>query len=97
MSKDAAITTALALAGTSAPSTTVVWASIESDPFVRDPTNVGPLVWIVRLAGGLTAPPCPPGFLDAPPTRSSAACLDSEGGVNVVLDYFSGELVGWVH
>jgi hypothetical protein len=97
MSKDAAIARALEVASFTTSSTTVVWASIESDPFVQPGTSVGPLVWIVRLVGGLTASPCPAGFLDAPPTVSSAPCIDHEDGIDVVLDFFSGDLLGWVH
>jgi len=98
LSKDAAIALALREAPASSPAPTVVWASIESNPFYPRGNNPpGPLVWIVRLQGGLTSSPCPSGFLDRLPSASDAACLDQDGGVNVVLDYFSGDLLGWIH
>jgi hypothetical protein len=98
MAKDAAIAMALRDAPASSPAPTVVWASIESNPFSpRGNSPPGPLVWIVRLQGGLTSSPCPSGFLDRLPSASDAACLDQGGGVNVVLDYFSGDLLGWIH
>jgi hypothetical protein len=91
ISRDAAITRAREVAPASSPAPTVVWASIESSPFVpRGNAPPGPLVWIVRLQGGLAASPCPSGFLDVPPSASSSACLDGDGGLDVVLDYFSG-------
>ena len=98
ISQDAAITKAREVAPSSGPSTTVVRASIESDPFApRGTAPPGPLVWIVRLQGGLAASPCPSGFLDKMPLPSDSACLDRDGGIDVVLDYFSGELLGWIH
>jgi hypothetical protein len=98
ISRDAAITRAREVAPASSPAPTVVWASIESSPFVpRGNAPPGPLVWIVRLQGRLAAFPCPSGFLDVPPSASSSACLDGDGGLDVVLDYFSGTLLGWTH
>jgi hypothetical protein len=98
LSKDAAITLALREAPASSPAPTVVWASIESNPFYPRGNNpTGPLVWIVRLQGGLSASPCPSGSLDRLPSASDAVCLDQDGGVDVVLDYFSGDLLGWIH
>jgi hypothetical protein len=45
----------------------------------------------------LAASPCPSGWLDRVPTVSDPTCLDAEGGIDVVLDYYSGELLGWIH
>jgi hypothetical protein len=98
ISHEAAITKARDVAPGSGPSTTVVWASIESDPFApRGTAPPGPLVWIVRLQGRLQVSPCPSGFLDRPAALSDGACLDRDGGINVVLDYVSGDLLGWTH
>ncbi len=98
ISRDAAITRAREVAPASSSAPTVVWASIESSPFVpRGNALPGPLVWIVRLQGGLAAFPCPSGLLDVPPSPSSSACLDGDGALDVVLDYFSGTLLGWTH
>lgn len=94
LSRDAAISLALQEAPAFGPAPTVVWASIEPNPFDR---SGNPLVWIVRLQGGLAASPCPSGFLDRAPSVSDAICLDGDGGVDVVLDHFSGDLLGWVH
>lgn len=98
LSREAAIARARAIAPGSGSSTTVVWASIETDPFApRGSAPPGPLVWMVRLQGSLHASPCPSGFLDRPASPSDAACLDHDGGIDVVLDYFTGDLVGWTH
>ena len=97
LSQDAAAARALHLAPASSSTPTVVWASIESDPFVPQGSVPGRLVWIVRLEGGLAASPCPSGFLDRAATASDPACLDAAGGADVVLDYFTGNLLGWVH
>ncbi len=98
LSRDAAIARALEVAPVSSALPAVIWAEVESDPFVpRGNATPGPLVWIVRLQGALTPSACPTGFLDVPPAATSSACLDMDGGLDVVLDYFTGELLGWVH
>lgn len=98
ISEDAAVTRAREVAAGSGPATSVVWASIESDPFApRGSAPPGRIVWIVRLQGGLTMSPCPSGFLDQPASPSNTGCLDGDGGINVVLDYFSGDPLGWTH
>jgi hypothetical protein len=106
ISKDAAIGAALCLTPGSGARTRVVWAEITSDPFASDgvPAASAPssgssrVVWEVRLQGGLTPPACPG---DMRPVTSIAAsegpCLDSEGGVDVVLDALTGALQGWTH
>lgn len=97
LSRDAAVAAARRLAPSSARQPTVVWASIESDPFARSGATSRPLVWEVRLEGPFAASPCPSGFLDRYPSPSDPACLDSESGLIVVIDYFTGQLVGWLH
>lgn len=98
MSKDAAITHALEAIPRSAASPTVVGASIESDPFVpRGDATPGPLTWVVRVERGVAASPCPSGWLDRPAQASDGPCLDQEGGIDVVLDFFTGDLIGWTH
>ncbi len=98
LSHEAAIARAIEVAPVSGTAPSVIWAGVESDPFVPGGlATPGRLVWVVRLQGGLTPSACPTGFLELPPMASSSACLDVEGGVNVVLDYFTGELLGWVH
>jgi len=98
LSEAAATARAVAVAPWTSEETTVIWASIESNPFVpRGANPPGPLVWIVRLAGGLDLAPCPSGMLDRVPNPSDAACRDVDGGVDVVIDFFSGDLLGWIH
>ncbi len=72
----------------------VIWAATESDPFARPN---GAVVWEVRLATGLAGPSCPSEVLGRLPSPSDAFCLDQDGGVIVVLDFFSGAFRGWLH
>ena len=97
LSQDAAIAAARQVAPPASDDATVVWASIESDPFAAPGADERPLVWEVRLEAAFAASPCPAGFLDATPTPSDPACLDADSGLVAVLDYRSGELLGWVH
>jgi hypothetical protein len=98
MSKDAAVARAIKALPAASPAPVVLWASIESDPFAPSGNAPpGPLTWVVRLQGGLAASPCPSGWLDPVPTASDPTCLDADGGIDVVLDYYSGELFRWIH
>lgn len=98
LSRDVAIARARAAAPGATSATSIVWASIESDPFSpHGAAPPGPLTWVVRLQGGLTSSPCPAGFLDKAATASAPACLDVDGGIDVVIDYYTGELLGWSH
>jgi hypothetical protein len=98
LTKDEAVARAMKVLPANNGVPAVVWASIESDPFSpRGNAPPGPLTWIVRLQGGLAASPCPSGSLDRVPAASDPACLDGEGGIDVVLDYYSGDLLGWSH
>jgi hypothetical protein len=87
---DEAIAIAFMAAGSSA---TVEWATVDENPFQprNEPRD---LVWVVRLAGDF-ASPCPSGYLDVPPSPSSPPCLSGDGMANVVIDYFSGRVLGW--
>jgi hypothetical protein len=98
LSKDAAVARALAALPRASATPAVVGASIESDPFApRGNVPPGPLTWIVRVQGGVAASPCPSGWLDRPALLSDGPCLDGDGGVDVVLDFFTGDLIGWTH
>ena len=98
LSQDAAIAAAVKVAPpVTSGALTVVWASIEPDPFAPPGGGDRPLVWEVRVSGSLGAPACPSGFLDRPATSSDTPCLDTENGIIAVLDYFSGVLIGWLH
>ena len=103
LTRDAAIAAALRVTPGAGPNTTVVWADIYPDPFVQhdvpsgvpDPTS-SRLAWIVRLEGGLTAPPCG-GVPAVIPAAEGGPCLDGRGGVGVVFDPITGALRGWTH
>lgn len=97
LSHDAAIAAARQVAPPASADPTVVWASIERDPFAPLSMSEARLVWKVRLEGSFAAGPCPSGFLDRPASSADAACLDGESGLVVVLDYFSGAFIGWDH
>lgn len=97
LSQDAAVAAAARAAPAASTDLTVVWASVERDPFVPRDTSDARLAWEVRLEGSLAAAPCPSGFLDLPPSSADKTCLDGQGGLIVVLDYYSGAFVGWSH
>ncbi len=106
ISKDAAIAAARRVTPGAGARTQVVWAQITPDPFARHDVPAGGtplpesfrLVWTVRLQGGLTPPACPGDTLPVTPAAASEGpCLDTEGGVNVVLDPLTGALLGWAH
>ena len=96
LSRDAAIAAAIRLAPQAVEQPAVIWASIANDPFTRPQPNNRP-VWQVRLEGPFAAYACASGFLEKLPTVADPACLDNNSGLIVVLDYFSGALVGWLH
>ena len=97
LSQDAAIAAARRVAPSASGDITVVWASIETDPFDASGTAERPLVWEVRLEAAFAASPCPSGFLEVGATPSDPACVDQESGLVAVLDYRSGSLLGWTH
>ena len=72
------------------------WAAVEHDPFA--PQGDVRWAWMVRLTGVFAAPPCPtqgPGAMSRP--NASVACVDGDGGLDVVLDYYTGAFVGWTN
>jgi hypothetical protein len=97
LSRDEAIAAALRQAPSGAAEPSVIWASIEQDPFAAPVTSGARLVWEVRLQVSFAASPCPSGFLERVPSTADPACLDSDSGLVAVLDIFSGALVGWTH
>jgi hypothetical protein len=111
ISEGAAIAAALRVTPGSGARTRVVWAQVNPDPFAPlgmpsggMPSGGTPLpessrlVWMIRLEGGLTPSACPG---DTLPTTAAGAsqgpCLDTGGGVVVVLDPMTGALLGWTH
>jgi hypothetical protein len=96
LAQAAAIAAAMRFAPQGTTEPTVVWAAVEPDPFAPQDA-AGRLVWEVRLTGALMASPCPLGFLDKPASPADKPCLDEDGGLVVVLDQFSGALLGWAH
>ena len=97
LSREAAVAAAQRHAPASAAQPIVVWARVGPDPFTLPATSRTRLVWMVRLQGSFDASPCPSGYLDKLPSASDPACLDNEGGLVVVLDVFTGALIGWTH
>jgi len=106
ISSAAAIAAALRAAPGTGATRQVLWASIYPDPFVSHLVLAGgtPLpessrqVWMVRLEGGLHAPTCPGDTLPTTPVAASdGPCLDAGGGVDMVLDLMTGNLLGWTH
>jgi len=104
MSKDAAIAAARRLAPAAGAELAVVWAAVEHDPFA--PQGDVRWAWMVRLTGVFAAPPCPTQDPDAASrtnasvasrTNASVACVDGDGGLDVVLDYYTGAFVGWTN
>ena len=97
LSRDSAIAAAIRLAPPAGNVPAVIWAETAGDPFASPGDSERGLVWEVRLQGSFAASPCPPGFLERPPSLADTSCLDGESGVVVVLDYFTGALIGWMH
>ena len=96
MSKDAAIAAARRLAPAAGAELAVVWAAVEHDPFA--PQGDVRWAWMVRLTGVFAAPPCPTQDPDAASRpNASVACVDGDGGLDVVLDYYTGAFVGWTN
>jgi len=96
MSKDAAIAAARRLAPAAGAELAVVWAAVEHDPFA--PQGDVRWAWMVRLTGVFAASPCPTQDPDAASrTNASVACVDGDGGLDVVLDYYTGAFVGWTN
>jgi hypothetical protein len=97
ISRDAAIQAAVRAVPSAAEDPVVVWAALEPYPFADATGADRPLVWEVRLEGSIQGPSCAPGYFERWPTRADAMCLDNESGVVIVLDAFTGQLLGWNH
>lgn len=97
LSEAAAVAAARMVAPVSSPAPTLVWAAVEEDPFSAPATGPRRLVWEVRLQGMVGVSPCPSGLFERQPTVTDGACLDADSGLIVVLDYFTGSFVGWLH
>lgn len=92
----AAVARARAAVGDGGAAATVVWASVERASSAVPKGHEW--VWLVRLEGeGLEQPPCPSGHLDGWPDIAAPPCLDGEGGIDVVIDAFSTEVLGTLH
>jgi hypothetical protein len=97
LSRDEAIAAAERLAPSAGTKPAVIWASINRNPFDLPGVSEASLVWEVRLEWSFSVSPCPSGFLDRLPSLADPACLDGDSGLIVVLDVFSGDLIGWTH
>lgn len=92
----AAIARARAAVGDGRAATTIVWASVERASSAVP--NGHEWVWVVRLEGdALEQPPCPSGYLDGWPDIAAPPCLDGSGGIDIVMDAFSTEVLGFLH
>ena len=95
ISKETAISAALALAPPSSDAVTVSGADVGVDPFTDFRT--GPLVWLVYLKGTFPVATCAPEIDTRPsPVPSSLPpCMWKGDALVAVLDLISGELIGW--
>ena len=98
ISQQAAEHRALALVPQSGTSSLrIVWIAFGYDPFVAwNAPNRKP-VWTVRIEGAIAAPTCVPGYFNHDESTTDPMCLDNEGGVDVVLDFYDGSLIGFHH
>jgi hypothetical protein len=99
LARDQAIAAAIRLAPAGMTNPTVEWATAGQNPFA--PSSSAP-VWLVRLDGAAAVPTCAPGYLDRAPSPSDPPCLDNHlgevpYGLIVVLDPYTGALLGWSH
>ena len=54
--------------------------------------------WMIRLNGAdLRIAPCPSDDLDHPRTLAATPCLDEFEGLWVIVDAFSGQILGTTH
>ena len=94
--QEAAVARARTAAGDSGATATVVWATVQ--PGGGQDTSGHEWLWVVRLEGrGLKQSPCPSGSLDDTRSISAPLCLDGEGGLDVVMDALTTEVLGTWH
>lgn len=99
LTRDEAIAAAIRQAPPGMSNPTVEWAVDGQNPFTQ--SSSAP-VWLVRLDGSAAIPTCAPGYLDRVASPSDSPCLDNHlgkepYGLVVVLDPYSGALLGWSH
>jgi hypothetical protein len=97
LSRDAAIAEALRYAPSASGQIKVVRAQVVNNPFMDVYATAQPPVWVVRLEGSFSIPPCTLEFLQRPASPSDRPCMDQASGLVVVIDYFSGKFLGWAH
>jgi hypothetical protein len=90
-----AIAAARAAVGDTAGMTQVVRADVSPNPW-PDTLPGHPWVWDVYLQGpGIRASACPSDIYQHTPDWSAPPCIDTENGVDVILDAFTGRLLGF--
>jgi hypothetical protein len=97
LTRDEAIAAAIRQAPPGMSNPTVEWAVDGQNPFAP---GGSPPVWLVRLDGTADIPTCAPGYLDRVPSPSDGPCLGNQlgkvpYGLVVVLDPYTGALLGW--
>lgn len=97
LTQDQAIAAATRQAPPGMTNPTVEWAAVGQNPFAP---GGSPPVWLVRLDGTADIATCAPGYLDRVPSPSDAPCLGNQlgkvpYGLVVVLDPYTGALLGW--
>lgn len=97
ISREAAISAARSAVGDTQAQADVIGADVGQNGFgAALPGH--PWLWQVRLNGpALRLSPCPSGNLDREPDWSAAPCLDEEQGLWVVVDAFTGQVLGSMH
>ncbi len=94
ISEAAAIAAARAAMGDTAKKAEVINTSVQQDYTL--PSHEW--LWEVRLGGAaLHISPCPSDYLDHPPAWSAPPCLDELQGLWVIVDAFSGQVLGTMH
>ncbi len=94
-SREAAVARARTAAGDARSGAEVVWAQVQTPGYFRLAPH--PWTWEVRLQGSpLSQPPCPSGYLDGRDV-SASPCLDADGGIIVVMDAYTLEVLGTGH
>jgi hypothetical protein len=69
--------------------------TIGIDPFAGPRTTARGYVWVVRLIGSFGLPTCPVSRVLRPPSTQNPPCVDSESGIYVVIDYYTGAFIGF--
>ena len=97
LTQEQAIAAALRQAPAGMINPSLEYATAGQNPFI---STSGQPVWLVRLDAVAGVPTCGPGYLDRAQSPSDQPCLDNQqgkepNGLVVVLDPYTGTLLGW--